>query len=713
MKKFIVVLLLLSLILVPGFNPAQVSAATKASDTANLVGLLPINPILPVFEIPNLVLETNAVSVKAIPVYRLKMTTAGYIRHTYASSVTQRDYLKGFGWLEDGILTYVSPIPLSGKAPLYKCTFANWLAILTTNKADAVSKGFQVQGTVGYVNSPASTVSGTQMVYQNTRTSNTYLHVDYYFTTSPTLVTGYNYISPKFKGWSSAETVQEITVSPIGGSQTGNTDLQINWTSKVSYGAAELLYSTDNGASYTTIINALPNTSTNSYTWKLPNITSSQVRIMVKWSTNSYTPSTAWARTPAFSITKDPGVIQFIPFLPELEFTNFSPANPSNLVIEPGETSAEELTLFWQDNSNTETGFKIERKAEGGAFAQIATVPANTSVYHDLTVAAGTDYTYRVKASGTITDSGYSEEATGTYVDPDAPLFEFMPDFNFDLLFPDPPTSLTAAILPGTVKKVQLAWTKPSGTVTGYMIERKTSGGWGLIGTTVSDISFMDASLDAAVLNASYRVKALNDSFESVPSNEAAVIFPALPVDDAIPGYDGTQSGWAEPEISEAFGWDLTYPQIMNDFQKKITREEFCVISVKLYEKLTGNTALPDTNPFTDTSNSDILKAYGLGIVKGITADRFAPENNISRQEMCVMIYRALQAAGETTALLGNPAFPYSDKGTIASWALNEVKFCNQNSIMLGTSPTTISPLMNTPREQAIVLVKRTYEAFE
>jgi hypothetical protein len=76
------------------------------------------------------------------------------------------------------------------------------------------------------------------------------------------------------------------------------------------------------------------------------------------------------------------------------------------------------------------------------------------------------------------------------------------------------------------------------------------------------------------------------------------------------------------------------------------------------------------------------------------------------------MISNALVAAGHDTTPDLSANFPFSDKETISSWALDEVMFCNQNSIMSGTSTTTISPLLNTPREQAIILVNRAFTAF-
>ncbi len=175
--------------------------------------------------------------------------------------------------------------------------------------------------------------------------------------------------------------------------------------------------------------------------------------------------------------------------------------------------------------------------------------------------------------------------------------------------------------------------------------------------------------------------------------------------------FDGTQSPWAEPELKEAYDNSLTYADVMNNYTRYITREEFCTLVIKLYEKLTNKIPTYSNDPFNDTDNKEILKAYELGIVKGISQDTFAPKNNITRQEICVMIYRALSVS--VSNLDGSPGeFPFNDKDKIASWALDAMKFAYKNSIMKGVSQDTIDPLSNTTREQAIILLLRTYKKF-
>ncbi|MGM0397334.1 MAG: S-layer homology domain-containing protein, partial [Bacillota bacterium] len=177
--------------------------------------------------------------------------------------------------------------------------------------------------------------------------------------------------------------------------------------------------------------------------------------------------------------------------------------------------------------------------------------------------------------------------------------------------------------------------------------------------------------------------------------------------------FDGTQSDWAEEELEEAYNLDLTYPGVMNNYRKNITREEFCILAVRLYEALSGNQAMGGVNPFQDTTNQDIVKAYHLGIVKGVSVTEFAPYKDITRQEICVMIHRTLKVAltGIEESYTGE--FPFSDQSQIASWAMDSVRFAYGNSIMKGIGNNLIGPLQNTTREQAIVLMKRTYVSFK
>ena len=88
------------------------------------------------------------------------------------------------------------------------------------------------------------------------------------------------------------------------------------------------------------------------------------------------------------------------------------PFEPSGLTATPAAST--EIDLEWHDNSTNESEFKIERCQGTGctAFVQIATGAVNAISHRDSGLAAGTSYSYRVRASNTIGDSAYSSTAT-------------------------------------------------------------------------------------------------------------------------------------------------------------------------------------------------------------------------------------------------------------------------------------------------------------
>lgn len=93
-----------------------------------------------------------------------------------------------------------------------------------------------------------------------------------------------------------------------------------------------------------------------------------------------------------------------------------APRTPTNLNAQLSKTTAG-VDLTWQDNASNETGFVIERSADGGKTYDVAidlgpnNKTGNVS-YTDSTVVLGKTYTYRVKAMNGGTSSGYSNTKT-------------------------------------------------------------------------------------------------------------------------------------------------------------------------------------------------------------------------------------------------------------------------------------------------------------
>jgi hypothetical protein len=88
------------------------------------------------------------------------------------------------------------------------------------------------------------------------------------------------------------------------------------------------------------------------------------------------------------------------------------PAAPGTLTARA--TSSTQVTLTWKDNSTDETGFRVESKVRGGTFKEALSLPAGTASAVIGGLKPGTEYVFRVRASGASGFSGYSATASAT-----------------------------------------------------------------------------------------------------------------------------------------------------------------------------------------------------------------------------------------------------------------------------------------------------------
>lgn len=173
-------------------------------------------------------------------------------------------------------------------------------------------------------------------------------------------------------------------------------------------------------------------------------------------------------------------------------------------------------------------------------------------------------------------------------------------------------------------------------------------------------------------------------------------------------------SSWAVSEIEAAKGYGLTTERVLSDYQSPITRELFCELAVKLHEVITGQHTQPaPSDTFVDTRNTDILKAYALGIAGGVGEGRFAPEKNLTREQLSVMFHRTMQAAGLDLKPPVSAPPVFADQHDVSAWAVEAVADIGARGIIGGVGGNRFAPQGTATREQAIALVKRVYEYME
>ena len=184
---------------------------------------------------------------------------------------------------------------------------------------------------------------------------------------------------------------------------------------------------------------------------------------------------------------------------------------------------------------------------------------------------------------------------------------------------------------------------------------------------------------------------------------------------------DFEASDWAQEELARADELGLI-PDCLEgeDLTADITRAEFAAVAVKVYEALSGTAALPNTvNPFTDTSDIEVLKAYNLGITNGTSATEFSPDALLNREQAATMLTRTfkratmngwtLQSDGQFALTYTKPA-AFADDKDISAWAKDSVYFMAANGIINGVGNNKFAPKNVTTEEQATGYANATRE---
>ena len=139
--------------------------------------------------------------------------------------------------------------------------------------------------------------------------------------------------------------------------------------------------------------------------------------------------------------------------------------------------------------------------------------------------------------------------------------------------------------------------------------------------------------------------------------------------------------------------------------ENKLTRAQFLVLLMNAYQINTQNQG--ETNQiknFTDSGNTYyteyLLAAKSLGIVSGVGNNMFAPEKEITRQEMFVMLYNALKVINEIPmATINKELSNFSDEVQVADWA-NEALSNLVKAGIVGGSNNYLNPTSNTTRAE-------------
>ena len=180
------------------------------------------------------------------------------------------------------------------------------------------------------------------------------------------------------------------------------------------------------------------------------------------------------------------------------------------------------------------------------------------------------------------------------------------------------------------------------------------------------------------------------------------------PTETPFPFTDVPESRWSYPYIQQLYDAGVVSGTSATTFEPtaNVTRAQF----VTMLAGLQG----ADVSAYTSGKFADVPAdawyapyvnwAAENGVVYGVSDTAFAPDAEISRQDMAAMLYRY---AGQFGIQLGtgNPAITFTDEADIADYALPAVEALQRAGVISGMPDGSFRPRDTATREQACVML--------
>lgn len=146
--------------------------------------------------------------------------------------------------------------------------------------------------------------------------------------------------------------------------------------------------------------------------------------------------------------------------------------------------------------------------------------------------------------------------------------------------------------------------------------------------------------------------------------------------------------------------------------KQNVSRAEFAALITRALSIKSANTAIFKDVDSAKWYASSITAAYENGIITGRSADTFAPEESVSREEMAAMIYKAyLFHTGRNAAV--NRLSSFRDADHISSWAADAVAAAQELGLISGRGNQLFMPHEEVIRAESAQVISLLLERIE
>lgn len=174
-------------------------------------------------------------------------------------------------------------------------------------------------------------------------------------------------------------------------------------------------------------------------------------------------------------------------------------------------------------------------------------------------------------------------------------------------------------------------------------------------------------------------------------------------------------SSWAKSAVDTARNAGIVPEQVDQAYTQSITRADFCALAAAVYRtwEKSGNVKSVDkaTVSFSDTKDEDVLLCASLGVVNGVGNGKFAPQQQLTRQQAASMLHRLgnLRKNAKDSVKDRMPHI-FADGADIQAWARSDVYWAYNSGVMNGVSGNRFAPNNSYTHEQSIATMLRLYD---
>ncbi len=186
---------------------------------------------------------------------------------------------------------------------------------------------------------------------------------------------------------------------------------------------------------------------------------------------------------------------------------------------------------------------------------------------------------------------------------------------------------------------------------------------------------------------------------------------PNTPKPKTVGGFtDVYETDWFADEVCTATQTGLFTGYSDGSFRpaNKMTRAMFATVLHRIAGKPTCTAELPFTDVVAGSWYCEAVRwAYEKAVINGVSKTSFAPDKNITREQMATMLFKYSKTFGATDTSLHGSLDAFKDAANVSNYAIEPMQWAVGTGLMNGVGNGYLSPKNVATRAQAAAILVR------